>query len=361
MEIANVKNWGEETQRVKELFRELGCDLVGVAPVEPFPELQRFEAWLDRGFAGEMAYLHRHLEKSLDPRKILSSVQSVLVCGQVYETDVPHATEVNETTRGWISRYAWGDDYHDVLLSILDRGAERLKDRFHGLEYRAYVDTGPTRDRVWAYQAGLGWFGKNSCLINQNLGSYFFIGEIFLNLPLLPDRPVADRCGTCTRCVESCPTGAIVEPGVVDARKCISYLTIELKSAIPEDVREGIGNHIFGCDICQNVCPWNSKAPAGVETAYRPREGFFNPDLEEFYHLVRDEFPARFRKSPLKRSKQRGLLRNVAVAMGNSGQARFEKSLNEMAQHEDPLIREHARWALRKINFGKRKVKSEKI
>ncbi len=353
MKIADLTNWGKETQQIKKLFRELGCDLVGVAPVRPFPELSQFEEWLDRGFAGEMHYLHRHLEKSLNPRHILESVRSVLVCAQVYETELPHSVEVADPEKGWISRYAWGDDYHDVLLSTLRQGAERLGERFDDLEFRAYVDTGPTRDRIWAYNAGLGWFGKNSCLINQNLGSYFFIGEIFLNLPLQPDQPVAERCGTCTRCVESCPTGAIVEPGLVDARKCISYLTIELKTAIPEDLRGRIGSHIFGCDICQDVCPWNRKAPSSKEEAYLPREGFFNPDLEEFYHLIQDEFPASFKKSPLKRSKQKGLLRNVAVAMGNSGEKRFEESLKEMTESEEDLVQEHARWALGKLHSKK--------
>ena len=349
MKIAEIENWGEETRRIKNLFERLGCDLVGVAPAKHFPEMDFFENWLDRGFAGEMDYLQRHREKSVNPRKILPSVQTVLVCGQLYETPLPHETAVHNSHNGWISRYAWGEDYHDRLLKILRTGVEWLNQKFDDLEYRFYVDTGPTRDRIWARYAGLGWFGKNTCFINQKVGSYFFLGEIFLNLPLQTDKPAAERCGTCTRCLESCPTKALVEPGVLDARKCISYLTIELKTAIPKNLRHAIGTHLFGCDICQDVCPWNRRAPQTREDAYLPREGFYHPDLGDFYKWVRDEFPDRFKKSPLKRTKQRGLLRNVAVAMGNSGQKEFKSALAEMAESDDPLVREHAQWGLEKL------------
>lgn len=352
MKIADIDDWVEETDHIKELFQVVGCDLVGVAPVAFFPELWQFETWLDRGFAGDMDYLHRHLEKSLNPYKILPSVESILVCGQVYETDFPHSVETSGRNRGWISRYAWGDDYHDILLKTLKRGIDILKARYSDLKYRVYVDTGPTRDRVWGRYAGLGWFGKNSCLINQEMGSYFFIGEIFLNLPLKSDHPVADRCGTCTRCIDSCPTGAIVADGVVDARRCISYLTIETKSPVPEELRPLVGNHVFGCDICQDVCPWNRNAVQTKEPGYIPREKFFNPDLGEFYKLVRDGFPGQFRKSPLKRSKQTGLFRNLAVAMGNSGEPANAEHLKELLSHEDEGVRELAAWALDQLKAG---------
>ncbi len=356
MKISDITDWAGETHEIKSLFRKLGCDLVGVAPVENFPELTLFEKWLNRGFAGEMTYLHRHLEKSLEPRKILPSVRTVLVCGKNYNTRYPRSSSVkNKKSRGWISRYAWGEDYHEVLKEILLKGAKELQKEYSDLKFKAYVDTGPTRDKVWAKYAGLGWFGKNSCLINQKMGSYFFIGEIFWNLPLLSDQPVASRCGTCTRCIESCPTQAIVADGVVDSRKCISYLTIELKSSIPVDMREKIGNHIFGCDICQDVCPWNRKAPASNLPSYQPRPQFYNPDLRDIYQTVRENFSRAFRKSTMKRTKKKGLLRNIAVAMGNSENASFISVLEELRGFNEPVVQEHAKWALQKLNNQKEK------
>ncbi|NOY78120.1 MAG: tRNA epoxyqueuosine(34) reductase QueG [Calditrichaeota bacterium] len=350
MTISDETDWAGATSRIKSLFQKLGCTLVGVAPVKEFPELAFFETWLNRGFAGEMAYLQRHLEKSKEPRKILPSVKTVLVCGQNYNTAYPRSTSVRKKkSRGWISRYAWGEDYHDVLKAILVKGAEALRDVYPDLEFKVYVDTGPTRDRVWAKYAGLGWFGKNSCLINPKIGSYFFVGEILWNLPLLTDQPVADRCGTCTRCIESCPTQAIVENGVVDSRRCISYLTIELKGSIPEEMREKIGNHIFGCDICQDVCPWNRSAPVSDFSYYQPRPEFFNPDLKDIYRTVRENFSQAFRKSAMKRTKKRGLLRNLAVAMGNSGNISFVSDLEELREWDEPVVQEHAEWALQKL------------
>ena len=344
------KNVIAKTGEIKDLFREAGCDLVGVAPVKPFAELKVFEEWLNRGFAGKMDYLHRHLEKSLHPEEILPSVKSVLVCGVNYDTSYPRSIEVSDPSHGWISRYAWGDDYHDVLKNILIDGVQRLKDLFSELEYKIYVDTGPTRDRVWAKYAGIGWFGKNTNLINQKYGSFFFIGEVFLNIPLHPDEPVPDRCGTCTRCIDSCPTEAILEPGIVDSRKCISYLTVELREDIAEGFRKKIGNMIYGCDICQDVCPWNQKNAKTENIAFQPRENFFNPNLKDIYHVVQDDFTPSFRKSAMKRAKQRGLLRNVAVAMGNSEDSNFMPELQEMANSDEPIIREHARWGIRQLN-----------
>jgi len=356
MKIADETDWAGVTPKIKSLFKKLGCSLVGVAPVEDFPELALFEKWLNRGFAGEMAYLQRHLEKSLEPRKILPSVKTVLVCGQNYNTAYPRSTSVtNKKSHGWISRYAWGQDYHDVLKEVLLKGVEELQRKYSDLEFKTYVDTGPTRDRVWAKYAGLGWFGKNSCLINRKVGSYFFIGEIFWNLPLLTDKPVADYCGTCTRCMESCPTQAIVEDGVVDSRKCISYLTIELKGSIPEEMREKIGNHIFGCDICQDVCPWNRKAPASDLPSYQPRPEFYSPDLKDIYRTVRENFSRAFRKSAMKRTKKRGLLRNITMAMGNSKNALFVSDLEELREFDEPVVQEHADWALQKLKNQKKK------
>ncbi len=349
MTYSGEKNAIAQTAEIKNLFREAGCDLVGVAPVEPFTELKVFEKWLDRGLAGKMDYLHRHLEKSLHPEEILPSVKSVLVCGLNYDTPSPRSIEVSNPSHGWISRYAWGDDYHDVLKNTLRNGVQRLKNRFPKLEYKIYVDTGPTRDRVWAKYAGIGWFGKNANLINQKYGSFFFVGEVFLNIALHPNEPVPNRCGTCTRCIDSCPTEAILEPGIVDSRKCISYLTIELKEDIPEGFRGKIGNMIYGCDICQDVCPWNQKNVKTEKSTFQPREHFSNPNLKDIYRMVRDDFPTAFRKSAMKRTKQRGLLRNIAVAMGNSGNNNFMSELQEMAKSDDLIIREHAKWGIRQL------------
>lgn len=349
MNDSSQNNWQAITESIKSKLRTLGCDLVGIAPVADFPELERFEKWLQLGFEGEMDYLHRHLDKSLHPEAILPSVQSVLVCGMNYDTTRPRSIDQRDDAHGWISRYAWGDDYHGILEAVLVRAVEWLQVQFPDMEYRLYADTGPTRDRIWAKYAGLGWFGKNSNLVNLKSGSFFFIGEIFLSLPLKPDKPAAERCGSCTRCIESCPTGAIVEPGVIDSRKCISYLTIELRGFIPEKFRGPIGRQLFGCDICQDVCPWNRKNSKTQKRAFEPRAPFFNPGLTEFYRTVRDEFTNRFRKSAMKRTKQKGLLRNISVAMGNTGNPAFLPELGEMAVHQDPAVKAHAEWAIQKI------------
>ena len=355
MTHSSGKNAMPQAGEIKDLFREAGCDLVGVAPVEPFTELRVFEEWLNRGYAGKMDYLYRHLEKSLHPEEILPSVKSVVVCALNYDTPFPRSIEVSDRSHGWISRYAWGDDYHDVLKNILEDGVRRVKNLFPELEHKIYVDTGPTRDRVWAKYAGIGWFGKNSNLINQKYGSFFFIGEVFLNIPLHSDEPAPDRCGTCTRCIDSCPTEAILNPGIVDSRKCISYLTIELKEDIPEALREKVGNRIYGCDICQDVCPWNQENAKTENIAFTPRENFFNPDLKDIYRVVRDDFTSAFHKSAMKRTKQRGLLKNIAVAMGNSGDSKFMSELEEMADSPEPIVREHARWGIRQLNKNAQK------
>jgi epoxyqueuosine reductase len=211
------------------------------------------------------------------------------------------------------------------------------------------VDTGPVVDRIYAKYAGIGWFGKNTCILNQQEGSWFFLGEIITNLELEYDHPVPDRCGTCNRCVEACPTDAIVEPYVLDARLCISYLTIELRGEIPVELRAKMGNHIFGCDICQDVCPWNREAPVTSEEAFQPRDGLFNPDLAEMAQLSLEQFREKFQKSPVKRAKYPGFLRNVVVAMGNSGNWQFLPILKKLAHREDPLVAEHANWAVNQI------------
>ncbi len=344
------------TFTIKEKARELGFDLVGVAPLEPMPELSFYKDWIAAGHAGKMQYLERNVNKRSGEVPVIPEAKSVIVCALVYHTDYPLSTEMHDPTRGWISRYAWGDDYHSVLESKLFELLDFIKkESAEEVVGRVYVDTGPVVDRVFAKYAGIGWFGKNTCIINQQKGSWFFLGEIITNLELEYDAPVPDRCGTCNRCIEACPTEAILEPYVLDARKCISYLTIELRDEIPLELRDGIGNHIFGCDICQDVCPWNRKAPVTEAPAFQPRENFFYPDLAALTKLTAEDFSEMFRKSPIKRTKRRGLLRNVAAAMGNSGEKDFLPYLQELAENEDPIIAEHARWAIEKLKTISRK------
>ena len=339
------------TANIKQKAVELGFELVGVAPVEPVPELSFYKDWIEAGYAGKMQYLERNIEKRDDVTKVVPDAKSVIVCGKIYHTPHPISTEQKDRARGWISRYAWGDDYHDVikkkLFDLVDFIKEESPEEFVN---RLYVDTGPVVDRVFAKYAGIGWFGKNTCIINQKLGSWFFIGEIITSLELDYDTASPDRCGSCNRCIEACPTDAILEPYVLDARLCISYLTIELRDEIPTEQRDGIGNHLFGCDICQDVCPWNRKAATTDALEFQPRDGLLNPDLVEFANMDLESFREKFKKSPIKRSKYRGFMRNVAVAMGNSEDKQFLPSLRKLAENDDPLVAEHAQWAIDKIN-----------
>jgi len=302
-----------------------------------------------------------------------------------YNTAQPLSTNAalpgeDGTRRGWISRYAWGDDYHDVLLERLDALVESLRERFAGpFDARAYVDTGPVQERVLAKYAGLGWLGKNTLLLNQMLGSFFFLGVILTTLDLEPtlganELPPPDLCGSCRRCLDACPTQAFVEPYVMDARKCISYLTIELRGAIPEGLREPMGNHVFGCDICQDVCPWNRRAPIATIPQFQPRvfpqpegnltsrslppqdESLYRPGLEWLLGLSEAEFRELFRGSPVKRAKWRGLIRNACIAIGNSGlrpgtadHTRISDKLERVAASGDQVLAESARWALSRI------------
>ncbi len=337
------------TQAIKQKAHDLGFDLIGVAAVEPVPELSFYKDWIEAGYAGEMDYLKRHVEKRTDLKQVVPEAKSVIVCAMVYDSENPLSTEMRDPTRGWIARYAWGDDYHDVLQNKLFELFDFIKQESADVYGRVYVDTGPVVDRVYAKYAGIGWFGKNTCIINQQKGSWLFLGEIITNLELEYDHPAPDRCGTCNRCIEACPTEAILEPYMLDARRCISYLTIELKKEIPVELRDLIGNHVFGCDICQDVCPWNRESPKTREPAFQPQAGLFNPELETLANLSPEAFRETFRSSPIKRTKRRGLLRNVAVAMGNSGDPKFFPVLNDLVEREEPLVAEHAKWAMEKL------------
>ena len=430
-------NERERTEWIAGKAREAGFDLCGVAPASRFPELEHMTEWLDRGHAGEMRYLHDPRRLSLD--RAMEGAKSVIVCAASYRTAEPLSTEVlaqpdTARPRGWISRYGWGNDYHDVLLPRLRAVMNAMREEF-GEEFRAhaYVDTGPVVERVAAKYAGLGWLAKNTCLINQKMGSFLFLGAIVTTLAFEPtlgpsEAPPPDLCGSCRRCIDACPTGAFVEPYVMDPRRCIAYFTIELRTSIPEEFRPAMGQMVFGCDICQDVCPWNQKAARTGETTlgripeFRPRvilpayasredgesaragapvplpskpsaeatassstanpdcapsvvplpgdaeiadsaqtdpapRSLFAPEIEWIASLDEEEYRRVFRRSPVKRAKYRGLIRNACVALGNSGpglapeaRERILKLLERLAASPDDLIAEHARWAIGRLN-----------
>jgi epoxyqueuosine reductase len=307
-------------ESVRQHARTLGFDVCGVAPAEALAEAGRIREWLARGYAGDMGYLPRTAHLREDVRRVLPSARSVIVTGTVYNTDRPYSVESTDPSQALISRYAWGEDYHEVVGRRLDRLLDWMRAE-HGapLEACAWVDTGPVHERAHAERAGLGWIGKHGCLINPDLGSWLFLSAIVCSLALAPDEPILDRCGTCNLCVEACPTGAIVEPRVLDARRCLSYLTIELRRDIPEPLRAAVGTRVFGCDICQDVCPWNQAAARSDDPAWQPRPGLDRPSLLELWGRSDQELAGLIRGSALSRAGVSGLRRNLAVALGNSG------------------------------------------
>jgi epoxyqueuosine reductase len=335
-------------EHIKTEATALGFDLIGITAAEPLAHGGRLRAWLAQGFAGEMGYMSRDVERRVDPSRVLPEVRSIIVLGMNYYTS-PARSEASPG-HGWIARYAWGQDYHTVLGDKLKALVAFIRD-VEGADVQArwYVDTGPILERELAWRAGLGWPGKNTNLINRRMGSWLFLGAILLNRELVYDAPATAHCGSCTRCLVACPTRALVAQGVLDARRCISYLTIELRGAIPRELRPLMGTHIFGCDICQAVCPWNGKAPVSSEPAFLPRAGFAAPELIPLLRLSDDEFRTQFRGSPVTRAKRRGLLRNVAVALGNLRDLRALPALEAALHDAEPLIRSHAAWALGRI------------
>ena len=332
--------------QVKRLARECGFELAGVAWAAPSPDVPRYLDWVGRGMAGAMGYLtDRRATIRTDPKFLLPNGRSVISVGKLYSGPEPRSIEYSNLEVGWISRYAWGEDYHQVLRRGLEALAEKLGPDH---EWKICVDTAPLLERSYARAAGLGWVGKNTCLINQEMGSWFFLGELITSLEIEPDSPSPDRCGTCTRCIDACPTRAIAADGYeLDARACIAYFTIELRGSIPVEHRTGMGNHVFGCDICQDVCPWNRRAPDADEPAFEPRH--FAPPLEELAALTEAQFREVFRDSPIQRAKYTGFLRNVAIAMGNSGRDKFRAHLEKLAQFPDDAVGEAALWALERM------------
>ena len=367
----SLMNGPERSAWVEAKAREVGFDLCGVAPVNGLAELSHLPEWLAAGYAGEMKYLHD--ERRADPRRVLEGARSLIVVALNYNTAHPAQQEElakaasREPPQGWISRYAWGDDYHQLMRDRLNAMVAAMHDQFpQPFDAAAYVDSGPIIERVAAKYAGLGWLAKNTFLINQQLGSWLFLGVIVTTLEFAPtlapgETPPRDLCGSCTRCLDACPTGAFPQPYVIDSRKCISYLTIELRGAIPENLRAGIGSAVIGCDICQDVCPWNRKAPVTAFAAFQPREfesadgrkSFLAPELEWLASRSQEQFSTLFRHSAAKRAKWRGLVRNACVALGNAQveagsevYLRVMRLLERLANSADGLIAEHARWAL---------------
>ncbi len=305
---------------IKAKASELGFDLCGVAPAADHPELHFFREWLERGYAGEMAYLHRTADRRADVRNVIPTAQTVIMTGTIYNTDRPYSTECADPNRAQIARYAWGDDYHDVIGERMELLLSWMRERSpEPFEARAYVDTGPVQERVYAQHAGVGWIGKNTCVINPEIGSWIFLAAIICSLPLEVDAPSLDQCGSCTLCIEACPTQAIVAPGVLDSTRCISYLTIELKGDIPAVHGAGIGSHVYGCDICQEVCPWNAVAPKSSDPAWQPRPAWDRVDLLTLAEQTDEALTVALRRSPMKRTKIQGLRRNVAAALKNVG------------------------------------------
>jgi len=419
----------ELKQALKERALDIGFDLVGIAPVVPGRDLEFAREWVKRGYGGELRYLANPGRDDL--RRIVPSAKSVICVALIYNTPFPYSTDVHPEgskqkavgrrqeaaaseqsavssknapeayrvsdfqfpvsnfefpvspaapPRAWISRYAWGEDYHEIVRAKLEKLRAALEELVPGVQTRVFVDTGPIVERAFARFSGLGWMGKNTCIINEAKGSWLFLGVMLTSLELESDLPAPDRCGSCTACLEACPTGALVEPHVMDARRCISYLTIELKGSMPADLRPALGANVFGCDICQDVCPWNARsrsqegsrqlaAPnfqplvvncqsaidnrqfSAPDTRHLEPETFslFNPPLEALAALSEEDFRRIFARSPIKRAKYRGWLRNLCVVMGNSGDARFVPWLERAREDPDPVVREHATWALNRL------------
>jgi len=334
------------TEQIREEAKKLDFFKVGVSAARPLPEVQRFDRWVEQGMQGEMGYIERQADKRRDPTLVLQDARSLIVLAMNYDSG--HSLN-DDPLRGRISRYAWGDDYHALMKDRLRRllgFIQQLDPVARGL---CYVDTGPVMEKVWGAQSSLGWMGKHTNLITRKQGSWFFIGIILLNLELEYDVAEQDYCGTCSRCITACPTGAIIAPYVLDARLCISYLTIELRGSIPRELRPLIGNRIYGCDDCQEVCPWNRFAVSTPESAFQPGPGNLMPELAPLVDLTPEEFNRRFKNSAIRRARRDGFVRNVAVALGNSRLPEAVAPLGRALSDRSALVRGHAAWGLGQV------------
>jgi len=337
-----------ETLALKAEAQRQGFELVGISPAQEAPRIAEFNRWLEAGYAGQMHYLPNRAKAYQHPRHVLDGVKCVVMLGMNYRTSEP--TDVSHGD-GRVSRYAWGArDYHDVIHEKLKQLCEYVCQRFSDASVRGVVDTAPLLERDFAQLAGLGWIGKNTLLLNKEHGSWFFLAALLINVELEFDPPFeADHCGTCRACLDACPTAAFPQPYVLDATKCISYLTIELRDSIPTDLRDGIGEWVFGCDVCQDVCPWNHHTPTTLDENFEPQQAMNPIDAIELLEMDEDEFKKRFRHTPLWRTKRRGLLRNAAIVLGNSMSTKAIGALNRGLQDKEPLVRSACEWALEKI------------
>ena len=303
---------------IKAKAREVGFDLCGVAAADSYPELSFLAEWLERGYDATMTWMRRSAARRADVRNIVPGARSVIVTGTLYNTDRPYSGD-QPADVARISRYAWGDDYHDVVKARMDALLAWMREQTPApFDARAYVDTGPVQERVYAQYAGLGWIGKNTCLINPELGSWLFLAEIISTLALEPDTQGLEQCGSCTRCLDACPSGALLDAGVLDANRCISYLTIEHRGDIPREHRVAIGTHIYGCDVCQEVCPYNQPAPTSSDPAWQPRRGLDLARLVDLAERSDDELRTLIRRTPMTRAKVAGLRRNLTIAIENA-------------------------------------------
>lgn len=332
----------ELTRRIKLKARDLGFDLVGVARAGRVDDAARLAEWLGRGLHATMGWMEHHYEKRIDPRELVPGCRSLVCVGLVYHrpddrTPAPEGTQV--------ASYAWGEDYHrvlkDKLHELLEFGRE-IEPEFDG---RAFVDSAPVMDKYWAERAGLGWRGKNTNLLNVQLGSFFFLGELLVRAALVPDEPGTDHCGTCTSCVEACPTGALDEPYVLDATQCVSYWTIEHRDDLEPEREAGAGNWIFGCDVCQDVCPWNRRSPESDEPRLAPRDDAWPASLDSILTMSESEFGTRFADTAVERTRRRGLVRNAAIVAGNTGRG-STAALRRAAEDDDPVVARAAARAL---------------
>jgi len=352
-ETAAATTGADPKTRLTDFARELGFDSCRVAACSSPPHVEEFSNWLREGGHGEMEYMARGEEKRRDLQKILPGAKSIIVLALNYFQGVTAGVSpanggtAGTTSKGRIARYAWGDDYHDVIAAKLDKIDIFLRE--FGGEQKCYVDTGPILERDYAALAGTGWHGKSTMLIDEKLGAWFFLSEILTTLALPPDERARDRCGTCQRCITACPTGAITAPYKLDARRCISYLTIELKTSIPLELRPLISDRIFGCDDCLDACPWNRFAKVSRETAFAARGSTTAVALRNYLTLSETDFRILFRNSPIRRIKRRGFLRNVCVALGNVGGEEDMSALELAAADDEALIAEHATWAIGRI------------